>query len=82
MSNPATVAVPSVGRSTVVSISIAVVLPAPFGPSKPKISPSSILRFKWSTAVSFPNFFVRLCVWIMCASDTSFAPEFERKTCH
>ena len=37
MSKPATVAVPSEGSSSVVSILMVVLLPAPFGPSRPKI---------------------------------------------
>ena len=38
-SNPSTVAVPSVGRMSAVSIRTVVVLPAPFGPSRPTTSP-------------------------------------------
>ena len=41
---PATRAEPSVGGVSVVSMRISVVLPAPFGPSRPKISPSSTLK--------------------------------------
>ncbi len=47
------------------SISIRVVLPAPFGPNNPKISPSFILRFMLSTAVKSPYCFVKLLVTIM-----------------
>ncbi len=36
----APVAEPEVGRSSVISILIVVVLPAPFGPRRPKSSPS------------------------------------------
>src|SRR5689334_5969394 len=49
-SAPATVAVPAVGRSSVVSIRSVVVLPAPFGPRKPTISPSATLRSTPRTA--------------------------------
>src|SRR5262249_2408891 len=43
-SAPATVARPAVGVSSVVSIRRGVVLPAPFGPRNPTISPSSTVR--------------------------------------
>jgi hypothetical protein len=59
MSKPLTLAVPDVGFKMVHSIEIVVVFPAPFGPSKPKISPFSILMLRLSTAVSPLNFFVR-----------------------
>src|SRR5215813_11636065 len=49
-SAPATVAVPAVGRSSVVSIRRVVVLPAPLGPRKPTISPSATLRSTLRTA--------------------------------
>ena len=55
MSKPATVAVPAVGGNSVVSILMTVVLPAPFGPSKPKTSPWATVRFKPSTAFKLPN---------------------------
>lgn len=41
------------------SIRMVVVFPAPFGPRKPKTSPSSTCRLRSSTAVKAPNFFVR-----------------------
>ena len=40
MSAPPTIAVPEVGEQSVVSMRMSVDLPAPFGPSSPKISPS------------------------------------------
>src|SRR5260370_42001732 len=55
---PATRARPSLGGVRVVSMRISVVLPAPFGPSSPKISPSSTLKRTWSTATKSPNRFV------------------------
>ncbi len=48
------VALPEVGGNSVVNILIAVVLPAPFGPSSPKTSPASMERFKAFTAVNSP----------------------------
>src|ERR1700726_3498654 len=50
---------PRVGVSRVVSILIVVVLPAPFGPRKAKISPLSTSKEMPSTAVSRPNVLVR-----------------------
>jgi len=54
MSNPATVALPEVGGSKVVSILITVVLPAPFGPNSPNISPAPTVSESPSTAVKLP----------------------------
>jgi len=48
---PATLSRPSLGASTVVSILIVVVLPAPLGPRKPKTMPASTANEMWSTAV-------------------------------
>jgi len=45
-------AVPEVGRKIVHSMWMSVVLPAPFGPSSPKISPLPILRLMLSTTLS------------------------------
>ena len=41
ISCPATTAVPLVGGTSVVNMRMSVLLPAPFGPSRPKISPLS-----------------------------------------
>ena len=41
-----------------------VVLPAPFGPSRPKISPVRIARLRLSTATSSPYAFVSRWVWM------------------
>src|SRR5215813_5794750 len=49
-SAPATVALPDVGRSSVVSMRSVVVLPAPLGPRKPTISPSATARSTPRTA--------------------------------
>ena len=43
-------ACPTVGISSVISILIVVVLPAPFGPSRPKSSPSRIAKLTPRTA--------------------------------
>ena len=51
---PSTRALPEVGMSSVISILIVVVLPAPFGPSRPKSSPFSIWKLTPFTAsISF-----------------------------
>src|SRR5271170_7682972 len=46
---------PSLGASKPVSIFIVVVLPDPFDPTKPKISPRSIVKLTLSTAVKSPK---------------------------
>src|SRR5208337_1553790 len=60
---PSTEAFPAVGGSRVVSILITVVLPAPFGPTSPNISPGSIEIVNSSTAVKSPKRLVSDCVW-------------------
>ena len=57
-SNPYTDALPEVGLSKVVRIIIVVLFPAPLGPRKPKISPSSTFREMLSIATDFLKFFV------------------------
>src|SRR3954469_19400001 len=50
------IAVPADGASSVTSMRISVDLPAPFGPSSPKISPSATAKLTPFTAVKSPNF--------------------------
>src|SRR5690349_2678183 len=57
-SQPATRAVPPLGGISVASMRSVVVLPAPFGPRKPKISPRRTLRSTPATAST-----TRLRVW-------------------
>ena len=52
---PPTVAVPAVGRNSVVSILTTVDLPAPFGPRKPNTSPGATERSIPSTAITSPK---------------------------
>ncbi len=59
-SKPLMSAVPVVGASSVTSIRISVDLPAPLGPSRPKISPSSTWKVIPLTAVKSPNFLTML----------------------
>src|ERR1043166_6785540 len=65
LSWPATRAVPDVGSMSPQSIRSVVVFPAPSGPTSPKISPVDTLKFRRSTAVSAPNFFVNSRVSII-----------------
>src|SRR5262245_9963257 len=51
---PATANVPRVGANSVVKTRIAVVFPAPLGPSTPRISPDSTEKVRSSTATSSP----------------------------
>jgi hypothetical protein len=48
---PATTAVPAEGSIRAVSIRTVVVLPAPFGPRKPKTDPAGMVRVRASTAL-------------------------------
>ena len=63
-SKPAMRAVPDVAGMNPVRIRIVVVLPAPFGPRKPRISPLFTVNEIWSTAVTEPYAFVRSCTSI------------------
>src|ERR1700674_5278845 len=61
---PPTHARPAVGTTIVVSIPTVVVLPAPLGPSRPKISPRVRDRLRVSTAFRPPGkTLVRSSVW-------------------
>src|SRR5258708_19481561 len=62
MSSPPKTMVPVVGRRKPDKRLKHVVLPAPFGPMRPTISPSSTVRPTWLTAASPPKCFVRLRV--------------------
>src|SRR4051812_26156374 len=62
---PPTMALPLVGITRVVSIPAVVVLPAPLGPSRPKISPRCTDRSSESTAFNPPgNTLVSCSVWM------------------
>src|SRR5258708_40241250 len=62
---PPTVTRPVVGSERPARIRIVVVLPAPFGPRKPKISPGTAVSETSSTAVKSSYFLVRLRISIM-----------------
>src|SRR5437016_14348322 len=55
------VTVPAVGRISPTSMRMVVVLPAPFGPRKPKTSPGRSSKETESTMVRFRLALVRLC---------------------
>src|SRR5438876_7631757 len=66
-SKPATDAEPEVFRSSVVRILIVVLLPAPFGPRKPKNSPSETLNdIPFTALVPSP--------YVLTSRDTSIIP--------
>src|SRR5262245_22340434 len=60
MSSPLKTMVPDVGRRKPDKRLKQVVLPAPLGPMRPTISPSSTLRPTWFTAARPPKYLVRL----------------------
>ena len=62
-----------VGGSSPVSIFMVVVLPQPFEPTKPKISPRSMVKLTWSTAVKSPKRRVRSRATMTGASPASRA---------
>src|SRR5690554_4462370 len=80
MSYPSTDAVPEVGLRMVQSIDNMVVLPAPFGPSSPKTSPSLTARLIASTATVDPNRRVRANVSIIGDIEGSPEPVLDRST--
>src|SRR6266481_6101567 len=71
---PLTLAVPEVGGVSVVIIRISVVLPAPLGPSKPKISPVGTVKLTSFTATKSPNCFLSLLTSIAFISVVFIAP--------
>src|ERR1700687_2248984 len=76
---PPTVAVPEVGGVSVVIIRINVVLPAPLGPSKPKISPVGTVKLTSFTATKSPNCFLSLLTTIAFVSVTFMGPAVSPK---
>ena len=65
---PATVAAPASGWASVVSTRTAVVLPAPLGPSSPRIVPGATPKDTPSSAWVSPYRFIRPSAWIMSSS--------------
>ena len=64
-SKPLMEALPEVGASSVQRMLMVVVLPAPLGPRKPKMVPSSTSNETSFTAVIDPNLFVRPSTFMM-----------------
>src|SRR4051812_34279331 len=63
-STPPTRTLPEVGSDSPAMIRMVVVLPAPFGPRKPKISPGRTESERSFTAMNSPYFLVRLRISI------------------
>src|SRR5947209_6304807 len=61
---PATVAIPDVGLTSVQSMLIVVVLPAPLGPRKPNTSPVATSKLTPRTASRSPKDFFRPSTWM------------------
>ena len=75
-STPPTWAVPLVGTTRDVSMPAVVVLPAPFGPRRPKISPRRTDRSRPSTAVTPPGYtLVNATVWMTSSSGARGSDE-------
>jgi hypothetical protein len=66
---PPTSALPDVGGVSVVIMRISVVFPAPFGPSRPKISPVRTVKLTSFTATKSPNCFFSLVTSIALVSS-------------
>src|SRR6185437_16077100 len=77
-STPNTRACPASIGSSVASIRMAVVFPAPFGPSTPKISPWRTSRSIPSTARSWPKFLIRPVASIAAVAVISSLPLAQR----
>ena len=73
---PKSVAVPSVGGSSPVSIFMVVDLPQPFEPRKPKISPRSIFRF---TVIDGGEIAEAACQAVRLDGDFRFVGRGERR---
>src|SRR4030042_1018983 len=78
-SNPQTLTVPEVGSVRPRSISIVVVFPAPFGPRKPKTSPSATERLRLSTAFCFPQSLVSSSIRMTISLSTSASPHLDEQ---
>src|SRR5262249_28946098 len=76
---PSTTASPEVGRRRPVSILIVVLLPAPFGPRKPKNRPRATRKERWSTAVVWRKTLVRPST-TMASAPASMRSSYTRRT--
>ena len=71
MSRPATRECPESGRSNVVTIRTSVVLPAPFGPSKPSTRPAWACMLTLASAWTGPNALLTSSTSIMASVPVS-----------
>ena len=79
---PRTKASPPVGFTRPNNILIEVLLPAPFGPRKPKISPRRTVKDKFRTATFVPKIFWRLRVSIAESLDADSVVSFRAMKLH
>src|SRR5688500_9255603 len=75
ISNPATRAVPALGRRKPVIIFMLVDLPAPLGPRKPSTSPAATWKLRLSTARLVPKRLLRPTTSIMASSPEQQATD-------
>ena len=79
------IAVPLVGGSSVTIMRISVDLPAPFGPSRPKISPALTSKLTSLTAVKSPNFLTMSrtsmadCRWLGLSAATATSSSWRQQ---
>src|SRR5437660_591368 len=84
-SKPSISPVPSVISSRVVIMRMSVDLPAPLGPSNPKISPSATSKETPSTAVKFPKrftMFLTEMAWASAMSPLYLGRRHQHLGCH
>src|SRR5882672_4250722 len=79
---PSTSTLPAVGSFSPSRISTVVVLPAPFGPSRPKHSPAPTSRSSPSTAVTSPYFLTSFSQRSAAGTDTLPAPRARHFDAH
>jgi|GEM_PF-1906250 len=72
MSKPSIVTLPYVGLTSVASIFMSVVFPAPFGPNIVRNSPFSILRVIFLRTIFVPNDFDRFSIEIIGISPVIY----------
>src|SRR6185436_9947462 len=77
-SSPSMAICPLSGLTSVVSIWMVVVLPAPLGPRNAKISPAWTSKDTPLTALTSPNVFTRFSTWIMRTSGGSLGLSEQR----
>ena len=76
MSSPPTVTLPEVAGRKPVMIRRVVVLPAPFGPRNPRISPGATSKETSRTASTGPYRLCRFSTWIMSCKPPGADPRY------